>query len=83
MMLARVKLWAVVIALAAGAAVAVAAAWRLYLIEGERARAAAEAARDFRDTTERIGNADVGHGDGDDDLDWLDRRLRARAGGQR
>lgn len=79
---ARLKLYA---ALGLGLCLAIAlalAAWRLHLIEAERARAAAEAARDFKSTTERIEDADVSKGDSDDDLRWLDERLR-RIQGQR
>lgn len=56
--------------------------WRNTLITAERARSATEAARDFRSTIERIGDADVGTGDADDDLRWLDDRMQ-RMGGQR
>ena len=78
----RLKLWLIGAAVAVLAVAAVAFTWRNSLITGERARAATDAARDFRSTTERIGDADVGKGDADDDLRWLDDRLRA-LGGQR
>lgn len=75
-MIVRAKLWAIMGAVALLAIAAIAFSWRQSLIIGERGRAATEAARDFRSTTERIGNADVGKGDADDDLRWLDDRLR-------
>jgi hypothetical protein len=75
-MLGRIKLYAFVSIVLIGAVLIVLASWRWYLIDNERTRAALEAARDFRETIERIGNADVGTGDADDDLRWLGERLR-------
>lgn len=83
MTMAGLKLWAAIAGLVMIMAAVIVTAWRAYLIEAERGRAAIEAARDFRETTERIGGADVGTGNSDDDLGWLERRLRERAGGQR
>jgi hypothetical protein len=75
----RLKLYAVGAVILAGAVAVVLAAWRWHLIDIERSRAAVEAAQDFRATIERIENADLGTGDADDDLRWLDERLRRAA----
>jgi HAMP domain-containing protein len=76
MIVARLKLYALVAAILAACVAVVLAAWRWHLIDIERTRAAAAAAQDFRATIERIENADLGKGDADDDLRWLDDRLR-------
>lgn len=82
MIFPRLKLWLVSAAIGVALVAAVLTAWRFYLIEGERARAAEDAAREFQNTTEAISNADTSTGDPDDDLLWLSDRLH-RAGGQR
>lgn len=79
-MLARIKIYAIGAAFLVALVGVVLAGWRWHLIDIERTRAAAEAARDFKATVERIGYADVSSGDDGDDLRWLDDRLRARSG---
>jgi uncharacterized membrane protein (DUF106 family) len=80
MMLARAKLYAIGAVVLAALVAVVLVAWRWHLIDHERNRAAAEAARDFKTTIERIEDADVSTGDADDDLRWLADRLRQVGG---
>ena len=79
-MMGRLKLYAGIALFGIAALAVVLTAWRWHLIDGERARMAAEAARDFKTTIERIGDADVSTGDADDDLRWLSDRLLQRSG---
>ena len=69
--LRRAMAWAVALI------VTIFGAWSVGRREGTQAakkRAAEQAAADYRETTERINEADIGTGDHDDDVEWLRKR---------